>query len=386
METLEEQLSLLHIANRSAMEDCVTYVLDIDVSSPIEGQSNQTVAVLCSNKTIRLYNKETMTFIQEYNGHPGVLNGVKFSHLNCHVLFSACSNGTVRSWDTRVSGTQAVQVFGGYPSNVFISFDINCSDLIVCAGTEKVEDDAFLVFWDARYNGKINSALKDPLGVYSESHNDDVTQVCFHPSNPSLVASGSTDGLVNVFDIGKDNEDDALNVTCNSDSSVNFLGWAGRDYNQIFCLTHDEGFCWWDLNQINTEQPITLFKIQDMRENVSTCSIDYLIRGFYHEKVNTLFLIGGKHTGSVSLLHCGIDRVTHVNTLHGGHSATVRSFYWNLEDDSLLSGGEDAQLLLWKPKAKNVYPKKTKPMKMASSLQQRVRIHSTKSGRIKQNE
>ncbi|KAM4690615.1 WD repeat-containing protein 89 [Rhinophrynus dorsalis] len=384
MATLEEQLSHLNIAKCSAMMDSATYVVDIDVSQPTKGQKDETLAILCSNKSIRLYNKETMSLLQEYSCHPGVLSGVKFAHSDKHMVFSACSDGTVKSWDTRVPETEAVLVFNGYPSNAFISFDVSCNDLVVCAGTEQVEDDAFLVFWDARYNSQIKCSSKDPLGVYSESHNDDITQVRFHPTNPSLVASGSTDGLVNVFDISKDNEDDALNATCNSDSSVSFLGWAGQDYNQIYCLTHDEGFCWWDLAQMNTDEPITLSKVQDMREELGTSTIDYLIGGVYHEKVNTLFLAGGTHTGNINLLKCGTGKLKHISTLHGGHSATVRSFYWNLEDQSMLTGGEDAQLLLWKPEVKDMSPKKRESMKMSSSVQKRLRVHNTNSYKTKQ--
>ncbi|XP_063804742.1 WD repeat-containing protein 89 [Pseudophryne corroboree] len=377
MEGLEQQLSNLHIVKRSCIKDSTTYILDIDESKSVDEQNHQTAAVLCSNKSIKLYTKERMVCLREFNAQPGVLSGVRFSHSNNDLLFSACSDATVKLWDARVNGTGAVQVYTGYPSNVFISFDISCNDLVVCAGTEKVEDDSFLVFWDARYSS--DSKSKEPLGVYSESHNDDITQVRFHPTNPSLVASGSTDGLVNVFDLNKDNEDDALATTCNSDSSVNVIGWAGKDYKQIYCLTHDEGFIWWDLAQVDTEEPITLSKVEDMREKITACNIEYLIGGLYHEKKDELLLVGGSHTGDINLLSCDSDKVAHVKTLHGGHSATVRSFYWSVDDESLLTGGEDAQLLLWKPTAKDSSPQKRDTMKMSSSLQQGVLVHKTKS-------
>lgn len=382
MEALEEQLSHLNIAKRSAMKDSTTYVLDIDVWKSAEEQNSQTVAILCSDKTIRLYNKETMTCLQEYNARPGALSGVRFSHTNGNLVLSACSDGTVKLWDARVSGTRAVQEYTGYPSNVFISFDVSCNDLIVCAGTEKVEEDAFLVFWDGRYAPKTES--KEPLGAYSESHSDDVTQVRFHPTNPSLVATGSTDGLVNVFDINESNEDDALSSTCNSDSSVNVIGWAGRDYKQVYCLTHDEGFVWWDLAQVDTEEPITLCKVEDMRENISGCNMDYLIDGVYHERQNTLLLLGGSRSGNISVLNCDLGKVTHLKTLTGGHTGTVRSVYWCGGDDTVITGGEDAQLLVWKPKVKDTSPKKRDSMKMASSVQQRVRVRNNKSFLAKQ--
>ncbi|XP_043405656.1 WD repeat-containing protein 89 isoform X1 [Chelonia mydas] len=385
MEKIEEQFANLRIAKRCALNGDPTYLLDIDVSKSVEAESNHLVAVSCSNKSIKVYNRETLHLLREYSGHPGLLNGVRFAHTSENMLFSACSDGTIKCWDIRLATQEAVQSFSGYPSNVFISFDINCSDLIVCAGTEKVEEDTFMVFWDARSNTNYACAAKEPLGTYSETHNDDITKICFHPIKPNLVVSGSTDGLVNVFDINKENEDDALIATCNSNSSVSFIGWSGKDYKQVYCMTHTEGFCWWDLTQIDTEEPMTLLQILDVREVVfiENSNLNYLIGGLYHEKADKLFVVGGTAMGNIHLINCGIDGLSLVGTLHGGHSATVRSFYWNMTDDSLLTGGEDAQLLLWKPGAVERSLVKKASMKIASSVQQQVRVHSTSLKRKK---
>lgn len=48
--------------------------------------------------------------------------------------------------------------------------DVSCNGRVLCAGSELVQDDAYLVFWDQRH-------LK-PLGGYWNSHTDDITQVC----------------------------------------------------------------------------------------------------------------------------------------------------------------------------------------------------------------
>ncbi|XP_069712948.1 WD repeat-containing protein 89 isoform X2 [Phaenicophaeus curvirostris] len=379
VEKIEEQLASLRIAKRSTLSEEPAYLLDIDVSTPAQSEGSHFVAVSCSNKSIRVYNRDTLNFLREYSSCPGILSGVRFAHACDSLVFSACSDGTVKCWDIRLATEKAVQVFSGYPSNVFISFDINCSDLILCAGTEEVEKDTFLVFWDARGVTDCARATKEPLGVYSESHNDDVTKISFHPVKPNLVVSGSTDGLVNVFDINKDNEDDALISTCNSDSSVSFIGWSGKDYRQVYCTTHDESFCWWDIAQLDTEEPITLLHVLDVRDAVciENDSLHYLVGGLYHEKADKLFLIGGTSTGNIHLIGCGTDGLSLVSTLCGGHSATVRSFCWNLMDESLLTGGEDAQLLLWKPGAVEQSLAKKASMKIASSVQKRVRVHNS---------
>ncbi|KAJ7345268.1 hypothetical protein JRQ81_001218 [Phrynocephalus forsythii] len=373
MEKIREQFSSLQIAKRSAVMEDPNYLLDIDIS---RGEGNDLVAVSCSNKSIRVYNRETLTLLQEYSSPPGLLYGVRFARANEGALFSACSDGTVKCWDTRSASVEPVQLFCGYPSNVFISFDVSCNNLILCAGTEKVAEDAFIVFWDARGCTNRPFPSKSPLGVYSESHSDDIVKIRFHPIQPNLLVSGSTDGLVNVFDINRDNEDDALLSTCNSGSSISFIGWSGKDYRQVYCTTHDEGFCWWDLSHLDTEEPITLKHISDAREVVSgeETKLDYLIGGLYHEKLDKLIIAAGTTAGSICLMDCSTEGLTPVGALHGGHSATIRSFYWNMEDSSFLTGGEDARLLLWKPGAVEKAIKKKTHWKAASSLHQRVRV------------
>ncbi|XP_024853492.1 WD repeat-containing protein 89 isoform X1 [Bos indicus] len=379
MEKIEEQFANLNIVKRSSETKEPTYLLGIDTSKTVQTEKGSLVAVLCSNGSIRIHDKERLNVIREFRGYPG-LNGVKFANSHDSV-YSSCTDGTVKCWDARLASGKPVQLFKGYPSNIFISFDISSNDHVICAGTEKVDDDALLVFWDARINSQDLSTTKEPLGAYSETHSDDITQVRFHPSNPNMVVSGSTDGLVNVFDISADNEDDALVTTCNSVSSVSFIGWSGKDYKQIYCMTHDEGFCWWDLNHLDTDEPITCLNVPDVREviNVKEGILDYLIGGLYHEKTDKLFVVGGTNTGIIRIMNCMTSGLVHVTSLQGGHAATVRSFCWNMQDDSLLTGGEDAQLLLWKPGAVEKTFTKKDSMKIASSVHQRVRVHSNDS-------
>lgn len=102
----------------------------------------------------------------------------------------------------------------------FSSFDISNDDRFAVAGSEHVGGDAFILFWDLRYN---NGRMKEKcnlLGGYWESHIDDVTALSFHPTKPDYLASGSTDGLINVFDLTKDSEELALKYSLNTESSV----------------------------------------------------------------------------------------------------------------------------------------------------------------------
>lgn len=58
------------------------------------------------------------------------------------------------------------------------------------------------------------------LGGYWESHMDDVTCLSFHPVKQNVLTSGSTDGLMNLFDLTQPSEDLALTCSLNTESSV----------------------------------------------------------------------------------------------------------------------------------------------------------------------
>lgn len=54
------------------------------------------------------------------------------------------------------------------------------------------------------------------------------------------MLSGSTDGLVNIYDTRIDDEDDALHQTVNHGSSIHHAGFLTK--TDIFALSHDEKF------------------------------------------------------------------------------------------------------------------------------------------------
>lgn len=366
MEGLEEKLKDLCIAQRSRPKEPM-YLLHAAL------QSAGLLAVSCSNFNIHLHNKETLKLIGEYRGHRGRVNGLKFAHTSFDLLYSSCVDGTVQAWDARRPGTNAVQEFKSDQSHCYCSFDLNCSDTLLCAGTEQVNnEDSFLVFWDTR---KPDGGL---LGVYSESHSDDITQVCFHPQDTDRLASGSTDGLVNVFDLSRGAEEEALLVTCNSGSSAGSVCWSGTDHTQLLCLSQDEGLHLWDLSQVDTDKPLTVFSTSDVRNLTPLADgegVDYLVGGQWLEEDQKLLVVGGKSSGDVHLMECDERGLHLLSSLRGGHTSIVRCFLWDAAGEALVTGGEDAQLLLWKPVGKELNMGKKQSMKSESELRLKSRPH-----------
>ncbi|XP_062850989.1 WD repeat-containing protein 89 [Trichomycterus rosablanca] len=379
MDSLEDTFRTLSISRRLQPQE-PSYILDLALS-PKSG--TELIAASFSNHVVRLHSKETLRVWGEYTGHTGSVFGVRFSPSSPDVLFTGSSDGTIRCWDVRQPGSSAVRAFRSKPDHSYCSFDISCNGSVVCAGTEQVDEDSFLVFWDARMagDGSGGGAKKEGLlGVYSESHSDDITAVCFHPTVADRLASGSTDGLVNVFDLSSGEEDDALITTCNCDSSASALCWSGKSADQLLCLTHDEGLYLWDLARLDGEDSFTLFSSSDARTLVPLSegnSLDYLIGGTWLEEEGRLFLLGGSHSGALHLLDCSGTGLKLVTSLKGGHSSTVRCFQWDGLMGCLLTGGEDGQLLQWKAewKVEEISVGKKENLKSVSSMQHKTKAH-----------
>lgn len=66
-----------------------------------------------------------------------------------------------------------------------------------------------------------------------------VTQLQYHPRRSNILLSGSTDGLVNVYDTTVTDEDDALVQVINH-GSVHHAGFLSE--RTIYALSHDELF------------------------------------------------------------------------------------------------------------------------------------------------
>nr|XP_032818654.1 WD repeat-containing protein 89 [Petromyzon marinus]XP_032818655.1 WD repeat-containing protein 89 [Petromyzon marinus] len=401
-----------------------SYVLGVD-------WAGERLAAASSDRRVRLFDRRTLRPLAALTRHGGPVVGVRFPRHSHDLLFSASEDGAVRCWDVRLCGGRGEEGLGSDPVAVFhsnggralASFDVNAPGSLVCAGTERSDNDAFLTFWDARGgrgSSRGPSGEVQPVGVYEESHSDDITQVCFHPADAERVASGGVDGLVNVFDLRQGSEEDALQATCNSHSSVAALGWCGRvaggagpraglpndsgvglpgdsgggavglSGDWVFCATHTEGLLLWDLEQVTTEtddRPITVLNVPDVRipEVTGGVRLDYVVDAFYHERADLLFIAGGTHGGDLHLLTPEFDSLRRgspplrtVCSLRGGHRATVRCLAWDGDDrGSLVTGGEDGQLVLWRPPglagagAAGVTPK------LPSAVHRKGRVRST---------
>lgn len=66
----------------------------------------------------------------------------------------------------------------------------------------------------------------------------------FSPLNPMILATGSTDGLINVLNIDTYSlEEEEASIICTLKyDSINKLDWFGKNSNLLFASTHNEEF------------------------------------------------------------------------------------------------------------------------------------------------
>ncbi|KAI4237688.1 MAG: hypothetical protein LQ349_001668 [Xanthoria aureola] len=218
-----------------------------------------------------------------------------------------------------------------------------CQEHLIASGAELTNSQAAITVWDAR-------ASKRSLLQYVESHSDDVTELCFHTSRPSILLSGSTDGLVNLYDTTVADEDDALIQVFNHGSSIAHAGFLSD--HEVFALSHDEAFSIYESNRSDhVEAPIPAYALGDLRPQLQC---EYVVDLVSSESTGTVLGAGSHslHQLDVVPLHRGSEwGLDTANTLRlpGAHGEeVVRSFCFSRDGNTIFTAGEDGLIKAWR--------------------------------------
>lgn len=154
----------------------------------------------------------TFDILGRLNYHKDTIQNILFSSVSPPIIYSASSDKSVCIWDIRAP-TAPQAILNMHEEVPAISVGLGENLLAVaCEST--------IHFFDVR-------ALDRKLGVYADCHTDEITQLKFHPKNPSVLTSGGEDGLICVFDTSVSAKDEAvvsiLNSECPGSSKSNTL-------------------------------------------------------------------------------------------------------------------------------------------------------------------
>lgn len=116
----------------------------------------------------------------------------------------------------------------------------NAQTQTIAVGTELQNHQASILLWDVR-------SSPSPKAAYHDLHSDDITTLSYHPINPSVLLSGSTDGLVSVHDTSIADEDELTVQTLNLGASIHRAGFLADSL--VCALSHDERFAVYDVSE-----------------------------------------------------------------------------------------------------------------------------------------
>lgn len=283
--------------------------------------------------------------VTHFNEHSDKLIDCKFCPENNTLLYTGSSDGTIKLWDLRDSKT-AVITFSDTTltekSTVkpISSFDVSSCNRLLAAGTDLTEGEAFILFWDVRHT-KL-------LGAYWESHTDDIIQVKFNPENSNKLASGSTDGLINIYDLSESCEDDALQESLNTENIVENLQWF-YDNGQwkISCITSTVDLQLWECDGA---EPYKHFRRDHISQQTKIKTEDtYLVKA--HQVKNSLLVLAGSNIGRRKVLRSTQILNEHISPAFAfsENAQRVRASWLNENTGLLITGGEKGTLDIWKP-------------------------------------
>lgn len=306
--------------------------------------SNTKVAVALSDQSCFVYDINNVKKLEELCGHKGPVSNVKFSPHDDSLVYSSSHDGTIKLWDMRLE-SKCVKEFkddseGPKMLKPLLDFDIFCNNNFLCGGTELIDDDAFILFWDVR-SAKL-------LGGYWESHMGDITQIKCHPQKQDVLATGSTDGLINIFDISKYSEEDAIMHSLNTESSVEKISWLSLDRNDdiVSCITHSQDLQLWHHDDASPFMQFGRDSIRDLSKMKSRHGC-FIVDVHKTNKPDELLLLAGERK-CLRTLSVHNKKLKPLSNLMG-NKQIVRASWYDINSEVLVTGGEGGILSIWKP-------------------------------------
>lgn len=205
-------------------------------------------------------------------------------------LLSGSDDNFVCLWDITSSGLEvnALKTFKGHTS-VVEDVDFHKLHEFMFGS---VGDDSQLIIWDQRETKATHCV--------SKAHDNDINCLSFNPLNENLLATGGSDRVVKLWDLRKLTE--SLHTFNDHTSGVFGVSWSPKHETLLGSSSSDRRLRLWDLSRIGDEQ--TAEEAED---------------------------------GPPELLF-----------VHGGHTAKISDFSWNVNDDFVVASvSEDNILQIW---------------------------------------
>lgn len=325
-----------------------------------------------ADNSIKLWNvfNEFVELSQTLESHTSLINSVSFNY-DSSLLASASDDSTIKIWRVKDSQASLSQTISDH-TNYVKSVSFSPVGGILASGSY----DVTVKLW------KINDPLKrtSPENTAEliqtlKEHENSVTTVRFNQQG-TMLASGSTDNLIRLWNISKDfsanfllslyghskfikslsfNSSGSLLASASWDktvklwkvegSSTQFVQSLSRHdkYVQSVCFNEDDT----ELMSGSWDKTVKLWKIEDLGlEEVETMSEhDYAVTCLSYSSKSNL-LVSGSLDKTLKIWKVTGQNTVLLQTLHG-HSKAVEAVSINKEGTMVASGGRDQLVVIW---------------------------------------
>ncbi|XP_047507727.1 WD repeat-containing protein 89-like [Pieris napi] len=335
-EEIEEQFSKkYHLLTETAVTLKTTYVDTMSVSRALK------IGVSLQDNTLEVYelNSSSLQHVSRLQGHDKKITEISFHPKQESLLFSTGLDGYIRLWDLRMNG-ECVQEFkedADSPIRPYECMDVSDKGNVFCTGSQLVKDECYIVFWDPR--------TTKPLGAYWESHTEDIIQVKFKPNTNTVLTSGATDGLINIFNLLEHEEDSALLYSLNVGNSVEKLTWLNDD--QLGCVTQSDDLQIWNTATGDMIKEYSRDKVA--RSIKRSRDDDCYVVNMFPGPDNNNWLLAGSHGGNGNTLRSLsiADKRLLPSTDFVNNKQIVRCCHFDTHNNLLITAGESGLISVW---------------------------------------
>ncbi|KAG5460041.1 MAG: WD40-repeat-containing domain protein [Olpidium bornovanus] len=190
------------------------------------------LAVSTSADRVHLYDPHSLRLGATLAHHSGRVTDMQGAGPS--LLYTSSEDRTVMCWDLRA------------PVAPLLCLSLNSTGAVLAAGAEKnSRGEAPIYFWDVR-------GATAELACFLDTHYDDVYQVCFHQTAPSLLLTASEDGQMALLDVGTFDEEEAPVHCFNTEISIDKAGFFGSSGEHAYCVNTVPTFSLWSVEEVGT--------------------------------------------------------------------------------------------------------------------------------------
>jgi len=240
-------------------------------------------------------------------------------------LYTCSNDGSIKVWDVRSNNPLVGQCRGPSMQEFY---SVSQVKHIVTGG-----GDPDIHFWDLRKFKLLNT--------FNETHSDEVTSLRFLQSKPSILMSSSLDGMVCLFDLSKESEEEATDTVVRLEQPVNSCKFLGDNFNTAFAQT--------------TVQTIALLSLENAKMVKEVNTIDHLdtnefaLLGAYTiPGENSLYYLRGNLEGYMEEYSINLTEdvpSAHINKFYSHHKGPVTKAE-RISDQHIVSAGEDGKFCI----------------------------------------